>query len=271
MASSSQPGSAVERVPLSAYDGMCNLCGWVGRFESDATPLRFGEQFDCGGCAAALRFRDEAIVLLHEFGRGLYLTLDELVQDPWFRAHFVYYVGQRGPTRSRLQQLPHYLESRYVADAQLGQVVGRFRLRRWRRDNRATVQDLQQLTFPDQSFDLVVSSHVMEHVPDPWLALREVRRVLRPGGRYVFSIPFRGPELTETVVRTVIEPNGGVRHLVDPEYHQAPDGPALVFHDFGSDLVERSTALGLSTRVIRPHLPVQLANRDVVVVATRSL
>lgn len=222
---------------------MCNLCGWVGRFEREATPFRSGEQVNCGGCAAALRFRDEAIVLLHEFGRGQHLTLDELVQDPWFQGHFVYYVGQHGPTRRRLRQLPHYFESPYVADTPLGQVVGGSRWRRWRRDRRATVQDLQRLTFPDESFDLVVSSHVMEHMPDPWLALREVRRVLRPGGRYVFSIQFRGPGLTETVVRAVIE-SDGIRHLVDPRVPPRARWPRPRLPRFRSDVVERSAALG---------------------------
>jgi SAM-dependent methyltransferase len=185
------------------------------------------------------------------------VTLDALVEDPWFRNHVVYYVGERGPVRRRLAQLPHYTESRYTPEVTLGTVVG----------DRATVQDLQQLTFADESFDLVVSSHVMEHVPDPWKALSEIRRVLRPGGRYVFSVPFRRVVLRETLVRAVVD-GGDVRHLLDPIYHDAPDGRSLVFHEFGADLVERGEAVGLSVRVVRPHLPVQLANRDVVVVAS---
>jgi hypothetical protein len=259
VASVAEPVSGSEPVPLAAYDGLCNLCGWEGRFESDAQPFRVGQQFKCGGCASALRFRDEAVVLLHEFGRGLHLTLDQLVDDPWFRDHSVYYVGERGPVRRRLAGLPHYVESRYTPDATLGEVVA----------HDVTVQDLQRLTFADESFDLVASSHVMEHVPDPWQALREVRRVLRPGGRYVFSVPWRNDVLVETLVRAVAEP-GGVRHLRDPIYHDAPDGASLVFHEFGADLVERTRACGLSARVVRPHLPVRIANRDVVVVATRN-
>src|SRR6266545_2884968 len=178
-----------------AYDGVCNLCGWEGRFESDGVVFRVGQQFKCGGCRAALRYRDEAVVLLQEFGRGLHLTLDALVADPWFRAHSVYYVGERGPAHDRLATMPDYVESRYVPDAPLGDVVS----------ERATMQDLERLTYADASFDLVVSSHVMEHVPNPWRALAEVRRVLRPAGRYVFSIPFRYPALAETIVRAVVE------------------------------------------------------------------
>jgi SAM-dependent methyltransferase len=42
------------------------------------------------------------------------------------------------------------------------------------------------LPFPDGSFDAVVGTLVLCTIPDPGAALAEVRRVLRPGGRYVF-------------------------------------------------------------------------------------
>jgi len=198
------------------------------------------------------------MVLLQEFGRGLYVTLDELIEDARFRDSSVYFVGELGPVRRRLATLPHYVESRYVDGAEPGLDLG----------DRTTSQDLQRLTFADESFDLVISSHVMEHVPNPWRALEEVRRVLRPGGRYIFSIPFRGPPLSDTVARAVLE-DGEVRHLVEPAYHNSPQGPSLVFHDFGADLVDRGNACGLLVRILRPHMAMQVAFRDVVVVATR--
>lgn len=49
------------------------------------------------------------------------------------------------------------------------------------------VADAESLPFPDASFDLVVGHAVLHHIPDVELALREVLRVLRPGGRFVFA------------------------------------------------------------------------------------
>jgi ubiquinone/menaquinone biosynthesis C-methylase UbiE len=43
-----------------------------------------------------------------------------------------------------------------------------------------------ELPFPDESFDAVVSTLVLCSVPDPDRSLAEIRRVLRPGGRFVF-------------------------------------------------------------------------------------
>lgn len=48
------------------------------------------------------------------------------------------------------------------------------------------VADAETLPFDDGSFDLVLGHAVLHHIPDVELALREVLRVLRPGGRFVF-------------------------------------------------------------------------------------
>ncbi|MEV8566703.1 class I SAM-dependent methyltransferase [Streptomyces sp. NPDC051322] len=42
---------------------------------------------------------------------------------------------------------------------------------------------LPELPFPDSSFDAAVANFVVNHVEDPWAALTELRRVVRPGGR----------------------------------------------------------------------------------------
>ncbi len=46
-----------------------------------------------------------------------------------------------------------------------------------------------ELPFPDASFDVVVMGEILEHLADPRAAVANVRRVLRPGGRFVGSVP----------------------------------------------------------------------------------
>jgi ubiquinone/menaquinone biosynthesis C-methylase UbiE len=51
-----------------------------------------------------------------------------------------------------------------------------------------------QLPFADNTFDKVICSEVLEHIPDYHSALREIERVLKPGGLFCASVPRRWPE-----------------------------------------------------------------------------
>lgn len=50
--------------------------------------------------------------------------------------------------------------------------------------------DLLALHFPDSHFDLLIANHVLEHVADDRLAVREIARVLKPGGYAIIQTPF---------------------------------------------------------------------------------
>lgn len=53
--------------------------------------------------------------------------------------------------------------------------------------------DIHAIPFPDESFDVVLCNHVLEHVTDDLQALREIRRVLKPGGYAILQVPFFHP------------------------------------------------------------------------------
>jgi SAM-dependent methyltransferase len=68
--------------------------------------------------------------------------------------------------------------------------------------------DVQRLPFRTETFDLVICSHVLEHVPDDSQALGEIRRVLSPEGRALVLVPLNwnretdeAPDCTDPVRR----------------------------------------------------------------------
>lgn len=72
--------------------------------------------------------------------------------------------------------------------------------------------DICQLPFEDNSFDMILCNHVLEHIPDDQKAMQELYRVLRPGGLGIFQIPqdrsraitFQDDSITDPKERAVI-------------------------------------------------------------------
>jgi SAM-dependent methyltransferase len=107
-------------------------------------------------------------------------------------------------------------------------------------------QDVQQLTFPDASFDVCTSTEVFEHVADDARGFREIRRVLRAGGAFVFTVPLGDAEAT---VERAESQGGRIVHLLPPEYHgdriRGRDR-VLAFRNYGRDIVERLRTAGFA-------------------------
>jgi SAM-dependent methyltransferase len=55
----------------------------------------------------------------------------------------------------------------------------------------AKLSDASHIPYPDAAFDVAFADNVMEHLADPMAVLGEVRRVLRPGGVFLFKTPNR--------------------------------------------------------------------------------
>lgn len=197
---------------LRLYDARMRalLDGWPYPSD-DVSRLATRENYFCVWCRRSYRLRTLASVVLPlAAGRDVYEA-----------ATFTCLAGRRARTPRA------YAVSEYHDGAMLGDVV-----------DGVPHQDLRALTFPTGSWDVVVTSEVFEHVEDPWTAFAEVRRVLRPGGAHVFTVPvIDGP----TIDRAGLPP---VRHLDGLR----PTGIAVVT-DFGVDLAERLREFGFETDV----------------------
>lgn len=99
-------------------------------------------------------------------------------------------------------------------------------------------EDVQALSFANQSVDIIISQDVFEHVADPWCGFVECFRVLKPGGRMFMTIPFAGEPTEHTVDR--------IKAGLPDFYHGNPlsEQGSIVYSDFGWDIVQRVRNIG---------------------------
>lgn len=92
-------------------------------------------------------------------------------------------------------------------------------------------EDFSNLSFANNSLDLLMHFDVLEHVPDASRALQEAHRVLSKDGYMVFTCPFYHG-LSKNIVRAQLL-NGEVHHILPPAYHGNPvssSGSLVYFH-----------------------------------------
>jgi len=233
-----------QRLPLAlihtdGYDGYCAACGESTRFFFDIGPdnqIDLREQMICRVCDLNARHRVSIGFLerLHpdvESAR-VYVTEQASPAFRWIRGRYPQAVGSEFFTS----------EQQAVLAAHLGHLMGEGEQAQLR------FEDVTDLSFADESFDVIVSSDVLEHVPDFRAALAQFRRVLAPGGDLVLTVPFLDAD-QHSVRRAEIDADGEIRHLVTPEYHGDPLSPegVLAFHSFGWDLLNELRECGFSS------------------------
>jgi ubiquinone/menaquinone biosynthesis C-methylase UbiE len=94
----------------------------------------------------------------------------------------------------------------------------------------AITADATRLPFADDSFDAVIVAEILEHVPNDAAALKEIARVLRPGGAIAVTVPAWLPERICWALST--------------EYHEVPGGHVRIFTR--AELTAKLAAAGLA-------------------------
>ena len=107
-------------------------------------------------------------------------------------------------------------------------------------------EDVCNSSFPSDYFDFVLSSDVLEHVPEPQWALSEIHRVLKPGGKHIFTVPFIAG-MPQSEARAIVNSQGVIEYLKDALYHGDPlrEEGILVYTIFGEDLKDMCLQVGL--------------------------
>ena len=230
--------------------GRCNICGRQTTF-SFTDPLLCRESLFCSFCNTNSRYRSVARGILRAVNELTGLQAQSLAElrrlRPAKSLSFYdtqlpfYHVGCAYPIPELLRRcrwidlhLSSYREH-YALGLQLAPHI--------------TNQNLERLTFPDDHFDVVITSDVMEHVRLDFEAHQEIARVLKPGGVYLFTVPhYRHGR--ETIVRVaVVDPldSSKDQFLMEKEYHgdaNSAGHTALSYRVFGTELDDLLTELG---------------------------
>jgi SAM-dependent methyltransferase len=193
-------------LPPNKNSGYCHCCRHDTVFTAHGDWLR--DTYLCDKCGSIPRQRAIQYILDRYFTNWTYLNIHE-----------------SSPSNEYISQwCSSYSSSQYLEGVALGSVVDVVRC-----------ENLEKLTFADETFDLVITQDVMEHVNTPQKAFNSIMRVIKRGGAHVFTAPKHRGLLT-SYPRILVTENEIV-HIKEPEYHGSPvgDGRVLVTWDYGDD------------------------------------
>lgn len=110
-------------------------------------------------------------------------------------------------------------------------------------------ESLDKLSYATNYFDLVITSETLEHVPDWMGAMNEIKRILKPNGLHIFTVP---AILTRQTRCRAYKEKDKIINLLPEAYHgynRENASDYLVFNEFGADMRKSIDKLGFSTKV----------------------
>jgi len=112
---------------------------------------------------------------------------------------------------------------------------------------RKSTQNVERLTFENETFEVVISEDMFEHVRDYKKGFEEIFRVLKPGGHHIFTVPFMFDR--PTLIRVNTDGPSDIE-ILPPEYHGEKNGrKILAYRTFGLDLLDFLKNIGFETVV----------------------
>lgn len=105
----------------------------------------------------------------------------------------------------------------------------------------------EQIPFPDQSFDFVLSEHVLEHLGNPLGALREWMRVLKPNGTILLFLPHSGRTFDSDRKRTPLA------HLIEDEKNKTPNHDTTHLSEWKEKVIDTGKAQHYALTPINEH------------------
>lgn len=230
-----RPNNLIEKIALKlgGFPIHCNICGSVNFM--NITNNNFRENCYCRKCNSFNRQRQIAYLICKKYKVP---NLVSLSRNPSLQNLSIYNTETEGPIHKYLSSFPNYVCSEYFGPVNLkGNFVKNKRN-----------EDLANLSFQNDIFDLVITTDVFEHIPNPYHAHQEVYRVLKPKGRHIFTVPFYQTQFLDEK-RAYIDENNKTIHIESPIFHIDPlrkEG-ILVFNIFSIEMVTKLAKIGFQT------------------------
>jgi SAM-dependent methyltransferase len=193
----------------------CNVCGWEGRHFADD---QWHPRTVCPSCRCQVRHRLLVATLDGES------THQELREEELLRGKAVLHFAPERQFRDRVRQVA---AKHVTADFDRGDC-----------DLKLDISAMPQVE--DASFDTVIVCDVLEHVPDDAGAFREIRRVLKPGGTAIMSVPQKDSPATTDEDFSVTAPEERLKRFGQHDHVRM----------YGDEFVERVRASGLEVAMI---------------------
>ncbi len=150
-------------------------------------------------------------------------------------------IGQRSSTPRVLHVAPEYALMVYLSN--VSDYTGAdIDPEEYRAHGDVVYCDITDIGFPDNTFDLIVCCHVLEHVPRDDLAISELYRVLKPGGVAILQVP-----ISVKLNKTIEEPS-----ITDPRERERRFGQFDHVRIYGSDYPQRLAAGGFEVEILDP-------------------
>jgi SAM-dependent methyltransferase len=248
----------------------CNVCGERGHPLFDFPDLQrrrehyigvLRETLQCKRCGATMRHRTLVAgllsVLRERSGRNLASARD--IDATVLGDLKILDTDAFSPLSRLLRGRPGYLMSSYRPDLPMDTEIspGHWNL------------NLESMGFASDSFDIVLTSDVMEHVRNIDAAHREIARVLKNGGAYVFTVPY---DRALEGHRVLVDTSGPEDvFLVPPQYHGDPiTGGVLAYRVFGRQLIDDLAKINLRAEFSEIDDPAILVLGGDLFVATKA-
>ncbi|MCF7980421.1 MAG: class I SAM-dependent methyltransferase [Pseudomonadales bacterium] len=199
---------------IFSHEGTCPICEKAVIFSSKYDWFR--DHLLCSSCGSIPRERAIIQVIKNYYPNFRNLVVHE--SSP----------SARGASVKLKSEVSSYSSSYLYSGIPLGSTHPRSGIR---------CEDLENLTFEDDSLDLFITQDVMEHVFEPEKAFKEIARVLKPGGAHIFTVPIIN-KANPTEAWAAKDSSGRITHLHEPEYHGNPidDDGSLVTMHWGYDI-----------------------------------